>query len=176
MGNSKYGSVLTIVLIISILAIIGLLIYVGVDWYIAYTKETNAENVVDQFHDIVNNVPTNQEPVNIEPSGNVAGPNTTIENTTNQVGNTSGGSSGNTGSSSNNKLKLGGYDVIGTIEIPKTKIEYPILDAYTPKALELAICRQYGPGLNQVGNTVLIGHNFRNGTFFSNNSKLSKRR
>ncbi len=174
MGNSKYGSVLTIILIISILAIIGLLVYVGVDWYIAYTKETNAENVVDQFHDLVNNVPTNQEPVNIEPSGNVAGPNTTIENTTNNT--SSGGSSGNTGSSSNSKLKLGGYDVIGTIEIPKTKIEYPIVDAYTPKALELAICRQYGPGLNQVGNTVLIGHNFRNGTFFSNNSKLSKRR
>ncbi len=31
----------------------------------------------------------------------------------------------------------------------------------------------YGPGLNEVGNNVIIGHNFRDGRFFSNNDKLS---
>ena len=30
----------------------------------------------------------------------------------------------------------------------------------------------YGPGLNEVGNTTIVGHNYRNGTFFSNNKKL----
>lgn len=28
-------------------------------------------------------------------------------------------------------------------------------------------------GINQVGNTVILGHNYRNGLFFSNLSKLS---
>ena len=31
----------------------------------------------------------------------------------------------------------------------------------------------YGPGPNQVGNTVIIGHNYRNGAFFGNNDKLA---
>ena len=31
----------------------------------------------------------------------------------------------------------------------------------------------YGPGINQIGNTVIIGHNYRNGLFFSNNKKLN---
>ena len=30
----------------------------------------------------------------------------------------------------------------------------------------------YGPGLNQIGNTVIAGHNYRNGGFFGNNKKL----
>lgn len=29
-------------------------------------------------------------------------------------------------------------------------------------------------GLNEPGNTVIIGHNYRNGIFFSNNKKLSE--
>lgn len=29
-----------------------------------------------------------------------------------------------------------------------------------------------GPGLNQVGNTLIVGHNYRNGTFFSRNDEL----
>ena len=31
----------------------------------------------------------------------------------------------------------------------------------------------YGAGINQVGNTVIIGHNYRNGLFFSNNQRLN---
>ncbi len=31
---------------------------------------------------------------------------------------------------------------------------------------------QFGPGLNQVGNTVIAGHNYHNGLFFSNNYKI----
>ena len=36
----------------------------------------------------------------------------------------------------------------------------------------IAVYNDSGPGLNQVGNTVLVGHNYRNGTFFSDNKKL----
>ena len=34
--------------------------------------------------------------------------------------------------------------------------------------MEVSVGVMYGPGLNQVGNTVIAGHNYRNGTFFSN--------
>ena len=38
--------------------------------------------------------------------------------------------------------------------------------------MNTAVVMQYGPGPNQVGNTVIAGHNYRNGQFFSNNYKL----
>lgn len=40
--------------------------------------------------------------------------------------------------------------------------------------MEVGIAMLYGPGVNKVGNTVLAGHNYRNGTFFSNNKKLNE--
>ncbi len=62
--------------------------------------------------------------------------------------------------------------MIGTIQIPKTKVKVPIVDKATPKAIKSAAGVLYGVGLNEVGNTVIVAHNYRNGTFFSNNKKL----
>ena len=71
-----------------------------------------------------------------------------------------------------------GYDVIGTIEIPAIDIEYPIIadEDASINSLNVAIVKLYPSSdtLNQVGNTVLAGHNYRNGTFFSNNKRLEK--
>lgn len=39
--------------------------------------------------------------------------------------------------------------------------------------METSVAIQYGVGLNVPGNTVIVGHNYRNGLFFSNNKKLS---
>ena len=71
-----------------------------------------------------------------------------------------------------------GYDVIGYIEIPKTDVEYPIIPDYqgSINALNVGIVKLY-PGndsLNKPGNTVLAGHNYRDGSFFSNNKRLEK--
>jgi LPXTG-site transpeptidase (sortase) family protein len=71
------------------------------------------------------------------------------------------------------KVYMKGYEVIGTIEIPKTNIKYPVLEKVTKKSLEIAIARAYGPALNEVGNVVLYGHNYRNNLFFSNNDRLT---
>ena len=60
------------------------------------------------------------------------------------------------------------------INIPKTKCEYPILSEVTKHSIEVAVAVLYGPGLNEPGNTVIVGHNYRNGMFFSNNKKLVK--
>ena len=57
-----------------------------------------------------------------------------------------------------------------------TRSCYPVLqDPPTPKKLETAIVALYPADaeLNKVGNVVLIGHNYRNGQFFSNNKKLT---
>ena len=72
------------------------------------------------------------------------------------------------------KVYMENYEVMGRIEIPKTKVDYPVLGELTKKSLEIAVAIAYGPGLNQVGNTVIYGHNYRNSMFFSNNKKLLK--
>ncbi len=64
------------------------------------------------------------------------------------------------------------FNVLGQIEIPKTNISYPILEKATAKSLDSSVVKLYGVDINQVGNVVIIGHNYRNGLFFSNNKKL----
>lgn len=66
-----------------------------------------------------------------------------------------------------------GYNVVGKIEIPKTKVNYPILEKVTKASIETAVAVLYGPGPNKVGNTVIVGHNYNDGQFFSNNKSLA---
>lgn len=66
-----------------------------------------------------------------------------------------------------------GYSAIGKIEIPRTGINIPILSKVTVKGMDIAPCLLYSTGeLNKSGNNLIVGHNFRNGKIFSNNSKL----
>lgn len=60
----------------------------------------------------------------------------------------------------------------GKITIPRTGLECPILENASKRAIEVAVGIQCGVGLNKVGNTVIAGHNYRNGLFFSNNKKI----
>ena len=46
------------------------------------------------------------------------------------------------------------------------------MERTTPDSIELAVTVLYGPGPNQIGNTTIVGHNYRNGSFFGNNDKL----
>lgn len=148
MFNSKYSKFLTVLLVIAIIAIVALLGFFGYDLYRKYFANKNAQEAIAQFE---KEAEDNQ--------GNNTGE---ME----QVGSTDLSGGGTT-------TKLGGYNVVGTIEIPKIDVKYPILENVTKKSIELAVAVLYGPGLNQVGNTVIVGHNYRNGTMFSNLSKLS---
>lgn len=65
-----------------------------------------------------------------------------------------------------------GFNVVGNIEIPKISINFPILEKVTKSSLNTSVAFLYGKGINQVGNSVIIGHNFGNGMFFSNLYKL----
>ena len=77
------------------------------------------------------------------------------------------------GASGNEMPTYKGFNVVGTIEIPATDIEYPILEKVSRSSLETSVAMLYGAGINQVGNTVIVGHNYRNGLFFSNNKRLN---
>ena len=173
MLNSKYSKVLTIILIIAIIAIIGLLIFVGLDWYKAYTTGADSDDALEQFNSMIENTQINKPIVN----GNIDNPNLNLNNElVNEPtgGNSNTNTNGNGSSSGGNKGQTyKGFNVIGKIEIPKIKLEYVVLEEATIPAMEASIGKLYGQGINQTGNTVLAGHNYKNGTFFSNNSKLS---
>ena len=71
------------------------------------------------------------------------------------------------------KLVYKGFKVVGKLEMPTINIQYPILDVIThAKAIEVSVGILYGPGVNQPGNTVIIGHNYNNGLFFGKNKHL----
>ena len=68
---------------------------------------------------------------------------------------------------------VGEDGVIGTIRIPKTDQEYPIIGKWSYKLLKISICRYTGPNVNENGNLVLIGHNYKSGAHFGNLKTLS---
>lgn len=181
-NNSKYGNVLTIILIIAIIGIIGIVIFIGYNMYSKYYIETGASAAVDQFENLVsgNNTITNNNSIisadNTLISKNVIDTSNTIINdiVENPIGNTivenpniGGGEKNESG-----KTVYKGFEVVATIQIPAIKLKYPILEKVTKKSLETAVAWLYGPGLNEVGNNVIIGHNYRNGTMFSNLKNL----
>lgn len=160
MFENKYGKILTVLLIVVIVAIIGLLGYLGYDYYQKYFITKDTAEFVDSFG-AENSNTTN------ETNTNTANSNTNLdENALDGIQ-----SSDNSGTSSKRKTYKG-FNVVGTIEIPKTNLKYPILEKVTKSSIETAVAVMYGPGPNQVGNTTIMGHNYRNGLFFSNNKKL----
>lgn len=66
------------------------------------------------------------------------------------------------------------FSVIGIIQIDKLKISYPILSDINDDFLEISPCKFYGAMPNEPGNLCIAGHNYDNGTFFSNINKLEK--
>lgn len=168
LGN-KYSKTLTIILIVVIVAIVGLLIFFGIDVYRKFYIETAAGEAVGEFENQVNRIATlpqeNDTIINdIPPSVDL---NTLYQNSTTNESN-----------DGNAHVQYMGYDMIGTIEIPKTDVKYPIIADYdmSINSLNVAIVKLYPSTieLNEIGNTVFAGHNYRNGTFFSNNKKLQK--
>ena len=67
-----------------------------------------------------------------------------------------------------------GFPACGFLEISKTGLALPVLSNQTVKGMEYSCCMLYSTGtLNLSGNTYIVGHNFNNGTLFSNNKNLS---
>lgn len=177
MFESKYSDILTVILVVVIIAIVGLLGFWAYDVYSRNSIDKEAMNAINELENQINN---NQNNVKNEVTNNVT------NNVVNQVekpvenilkpdvggiigSDTSNVTTPNGGSAQTYK----GFVMVGYIEIPKTGIKYPVLEEVTKKSIETSVAILYGPGLNKVGNTVIVGHNYRNGLFFSNNKKIA---
>ena len=191
MSNKKYGNFLTVLLVIALIAIIVLLGYFLYDIYRKYNSNKKAEEAVDAFQQQflnnnsnlsgnTNNIANNEILNNVENANEISN-NVLVDNNNseNNNGNISSNKNTNSNSSSNSnknnyvpKNKYEGYTMLGTIQIPKIKVKIPILKELSTDALNIAACLIYG-NLYEVGNVVIIGHNNRNGTFFSNLKKLT---
>ena len=161
MFESKYSKVLTVILVIVIIAIVALLGFLAYDYIKKYSTTKQASDFVEDYE---GNINTGDQNSDGNGSENVA-----LDN----VSETPIDGSGTGGKST--KKKYYGYTVAGTMKIPAINLEYPIVEEVTGPALEKALVVLYpsGDNLNLPGNTVVIGHNYRNGTFFSNLKKLS---
>lgn len=159
--NNKYSNFLTILLVLIIIAIIAIIGFLGFKYYQTSINKNKSEEFVDTFGDQTQNNSNNTSIIPSDDENMFDG----VEEGTNNAG----------GSSSSDGPRYNGFLTSGTIEIPVTKLKSPIIaqSEYSPKALETAVVELYGPGLNKVGNTTISGHNYRNGTFFSNNKKLN---
>lgn len=79
--------------------------------------------------------------------------------------------------SDNNKIpyiEYEGYQVIGTIQISKINIEYPILIETNEASLEKSITRVGDGKVNEIGNLTLSGHNYLDGSMFGKIDQLEK--
>lgn len=65
------------------------------------------------------------------------------------------------------------YSIIGKLNIPSLNIEYPILSSTSTALLKISLNRYWGAYPNEVGNMVVVGHNYKNNKFFSNLSKIN---
>ena len=166
MDEKKFGNVFTIILIVLIVAILGILVYFGYSTYRESKIQASADSALQEFNE--NN--KNKKPQNTAPAdtSDTTSDTDSLLDKLNPVENNN-----NTQQGSSEKVYMENYEVIGSIKIPKTGIEYPILERQTTRALELAITKLHGVGLNEIGNVTLTGHNYRNGLFFSNNKKLT---
>ena len=175
MFNSKYSNVLTVILIIVIIVILGLIGLMGYDIYRKYYIDKEAQDYISQYEEQMKNMVT-QNTIVQEPEEDTTD-NTIIGNSIPTViapveQNNTINSGNSSSSSSSKKPTYKGYNVLGTIEIPKTGINYPVLEKVTIKSLQVSVAYYYGPGLNEVGNTTISGHNYRNGAFFGKNKQL----
>ncbi len=157
MFNSKFNTLLTVILVVAIIAIIGIIGYFGYSIYNKYYIDASAKDIIDNFEHNTGNT-TNPKPDDTGSNVTLGDGNNGNSIYDNQTGTT---------------LEYGGYKVVGTMSIPAINIQYPILEKVTVKSLKIALAYLCGPGINQVGNTVIQGHNYKNGLFFSNLNKLS---
>ncbi len=186
--NLKKKNVLTVLLVIVIVVIIGIIGYLGYELINRTIKEGNSQEITDEFDSQIPTI-TEEELAELEQQqnengeGGEQGENGGNGGSTENGGN--GANSGNGGGSSSNRrsrssssskssgITIDGYSVVGTIRIPATGIKYSIFASPTPKALERGVGLVYTEnGLNEPGNSVIAGHNYRNRLFFSKNKNL----
>ncbi len=173
-----------ITFIISIIITI-MLLSISLKLYAAENTEQNQlinTNIVNNSENIVENstpisvIINNSETIeNVQIEQNESNDNT-IKNNETKVNIDAKDNNTSTQKSTTNKstTKYKGYDVIATLSIPSLKIEYPVLSKTSDKLLNISLNKYWGANPNEVGNMVVVGHNFNDGKFFSALPKIKK--
>lgn len=158
-----YNKVLSVILVILIIAITGTLAFLGYGYYRKHKINKDAEVFLDgeleEYYVQLDEAKQEHDFDEEDPDNN----------------NENGNGNGNSyyGGIDTNSLVYKGYKVAGKLEMPTINIRYPILDTITDaNAIEISVGILYGPGINQIGNTTIIGHNYNNGLFFGKNKNL----
>lgn len=162
MGKNGYDKFLTGFLTILVVTVIATAAYLCYKYYQKYKLNADANNFIEDEFD--NNTKDDDLYTNEEEQNAVKEQN---------------GNGGTRGINTNSR-KYKGYNVAGKIEMPTVRLQYPVLgekingtwQTTNANALEVSVTIQYGVGLNNVGNTVIIGHNYRSGLFFGSNKKM----
>lgn len=162
MFKSKYSNFLTIILVVAIVFVIVMISILAVSVYKRHKNEKDAEDAISRFE---NNIDVNT-------NTNTSGGTGLIEQNI-ITNNTTSGSSSQEGT--RQVTYFNNFVMIGYIEIPKINIKYPILEKETVASLEKSVAVRYPDSaiLNEPGNVVIVGHNYRNGQFFSNLEKVA---
>lgn len=116
-----FNKLLTVLIVIAIIGIIALIIFFGWSTYNKYYLNANANEAVSDFEEYVKKDKEKQE-------GNQEGL---------EIGGLEAGSSiyNNQGT----VQKYYGYEILGTISIPKINIKYPILEKASTQAIKVAV-------------------------------------
>jgi len=147
------------ILIIAILGTAGFLIY---KYYEKYKINDDTNEYLGEFDNYINQIGENNT---VEDQNLLYDPEAENQAINEQSGPVRG--------INTNALNYRGYKVEGKLEMPSVNLQYPVLEQMTnANELEVSIAIQYGVGLNKVGNTVIIGHNYRSGLFFGSNKNM----
>lgn len=58
------------------------------------------------------------------------------------------------------------YSAEAIVKVPSLGIEYPVLSTWSEELLKISVNKLHGPNPNEVGNYVIIGHNYKSGKMF----------
>ncbi len=173
--ENKYGNLLSIMLIFAIIIVVAILGFFGYKVYTSNKTNKKAEDVVSQFDKNTDNTNNDDTDNSNNNSSETEGNNSSLQDILDNLGNDNSNSIYQ--QPGNKDTYYEGYKVIGTISIPSIDVEYPILEENTSATLKIAIVAVYpqdpANAVNKPGNLVLWGHNYKNGTFFSDIGKLS---
>lgn len=159
MEKNKYSKILTSALVVIIIGILGTLGYFGYGLLNENNTKKKYTEAAEQFEQKV-----------LGGSSSVSSGGNTSNISINALNRTS--------DRNRDKQYMGDkykYEIVGTIDIPKTKLKCAILNETTGDSLELAVTVMYPPAsdVNVPGrNVILYGHNYRNSLFFSKNAQL----
>jgi type II secretory pathway pseudopilin PulG len=173
-SGKRYADILTVLLVIVIIAILGLLAYFGYKIIDKKNVETTASDALEEFK---KNTPTLAGVSDTVEDGSIISDGESDLNTI--IDNNKQNTTANSTSTSSNikKTYLGNYEIKGSISIPKTGIEYPILEKATIDSLKKSVAildiiasSELDTTVNDLNvqgtNAFILGHNYRNGMFF----------